>query len=119
VQTDQGVADERQGQQQPDLARVEARRREVQDEDDPEGAVAGHPDRSRGEQQPRVPGHGASVGWPRWPKPTLPMPPTSTPPTTSTATTITVGARRWARSTFGPGAPSRSAWRSGWWSSSR
>src|SRR6185436_5559074 len=75
-QADQRVADQRQGEEDADLTGIEPGRGEVEDEDDPEGAVAGHPDGPRGEQQPRVPGHRPSVGWPRWPKPTrtIPMP---------------------------------------------
>ena len=74
-QADQRVADERQREEDADLPGVEPDRGEVQDEDEAEGAVAGHPDRPREEQQPGVPGHGASVGWPPWPNTRIPMPP--------------------------------------------
>ena len=54
-QRDDRVADERQGQHDPDRQRVEADRRQVQDEDDRQEAVAEHPQRPHREQQPPVP----------------------------------------------------------------
>ena len=78
-QADQGVAGEGQREEESDLAGVEPGRGQVQDEDDAEGAVAGHPDRPREEEQPRVPGHRAECRWPRWPTtPTTTSPPTAT-----------------------------------------
>ena len=53
-QRDDRVADERQGQDEPDRQRVEPGRGEVQDEDDREEAVAEHPQRPHREQQPAV-----------------------------------------------------------------
>ena len=53
-QRDDRVADEREGQDEADGQRVEPGRREVEDEDDREEAVAEHPERPHREQQPAV-----------------------------------------------------------------
>ena len=51
---DDRVADERQGQHDPDRQRVEPGRREVEDEDDRQEPVAEHAQRPHREQQPAV-----------------------------------------------------------------
>ena len=53
-QRDEGVADEREGQDEADRQGVQPGRREVQHQDDRQEAVAEHPERPHREQQPAV-----------------------------------------------------------------
>ena len=61
-QRDDRVADERQGQDDPDRQRIEADRGEVQDQDDRQEPVAEHPERPHREQEAAVAIESAQAG---------------------------------------------------------